>query len=144
MLFITQLMQAWAKNLTSSGLCKLKRSFLESRGGAGEALYQNPTSFTRNCSQALFGWYQQVLSYQFDDVPWDNVHRSFYTVQDFAQVVWVNSKMIGCGASSGTSCSVVVCRYSPGIGPYGNREFLENILQGDFAVKNESFAWPWD
>lgn len=72
--------------------------------GYGENLYWG-TNATAN--DAVDWWYNEVNQYNFDNPVFSN------SVGHFTQLVWQNSKQIGCGLASCGGLNFWVCRYSP-------------------------------
>jgi hypothetical protein len=52
-------------------------------------------------------WYSEINSYDFDAPSWNG------GVGHFTQVVWRNSKQVGCAVASCSGQDLWVCQYSP-------------------------------
>ncbi|GLI61507.1 hypothetical protein VaNZ11_003836 [Volvox africanus] len=112
---------------------------LEHAGVGGECLY-GTEMYPKpdwSCKRAIDAWYSEVKAYDFTvPNPYDyNVPRG---TGHFAQLVWSNSSVFGCGVGKADvpmsrmpggygGCKVVVCRYKSGI-KASNTAFLQNVF----------------
>ncbi len=124
--------QNWANNLAQTG--NFAHSTSKQRNGAGENLYVYYT--TANTAgtgflgeQAVKSWYEEIKDYDFN-----NPQFSLATGH-FTQVVWKNSKNLGCATAQGTknmegklyNAFYVVCQYNPPGNVQG--QFMKNVLR---------------
>ncbi|CAH1789611.1 unnamed protein product [Owenia fusiformis] len=104
----------WADHLTSIG--KLQHS---RRDSYGENIYWTSMSSKYDpCSSAVHAWYKEQDNYSYFTT---KSKTSVDPIGHFTQVVWRDSREIGCGLSESTDGTYVVCRYSP---------------QGNFVLRN--------
>jgi uncharacterized protein YkwD len=106
--------QAWADRLARKG-CRLEH---RSRSPYGENLAAGTASIMR-AQDAAAGWYGEVRKYRFG--------RGGFSLATghFTQLVWIQSRRLGCGSARCGDLRVWVCNYDPP----GNFEglFAENV-----------------
>lgn len=92
--------EAWARN------CEFKH---QSQSRYGENLYAvwGMPNIARALSNAAAAWYDEVSAYSYDN-PGFSMKTGHFT-----QVVWKNSRRLGCAARQCGSMTLVVCRYDP-------------------------------
>ena len=101
---IEQIAQAYSEKLAASG--EFQHSGNKFNGNSlGENLYKNFGSSVDG-NGPVDMWYNEVTKYDFN-----NQGFSMETGH-FTQVVWKNSKNLGCGIACGSGC-VVTCNYYP-------------------------------
>jgi glioma pathogenesis-related protein 2 len=110
--------QGWADKLAATG------KFQHSNSKYGENLYYGWSSqpgFDVNGVSPVQSWYDEVKSYNYSK-PGFSMETGHFT-----QVVWKNSKKLGCGKAKAKDGKVfVVCNYDPP-GNYQN-QFPQNVL----------------
>ena len=94
--------QRWASACTPNGSGGFAHD--PNRGSAGENLFWGTRAEGR---QAVQWWYDEIKDYNFAAPKWSG------KVGHFTQVVWKDSKHIGCGAAVCGGMNLWVCRYSP-------------------------------
>jgi uncharacterized protein YkwD len=108
--------QAWANRLAGKG-CRLEH---RTRSPYGENLAAGTASIMR-AEDAVNGWYREVRSYRFG--------RGGFSLGTghFTQLVWLQSRRLGCGSARCGDIRLWVCNYDPP----GNYEgqFRENVLR---------------
>jgi len=94
--------QKWANSCTPNGSGGFAHD--QNRGNAGENLYWGTRAGGRD---AVKRWYDEIEDYNFAAPKWSGA------VGHFTQVVWKDSKQIGCGAAVCGGVNLWACRYSP-------------------------------
>ncbi|XP_065217540.1 Golgi-associated plant pathogenesis-related protein 1-like [Planococcus citri] len=101
----------WSKQLANTNVLQ--------HGSTGENLYKNTNTGPIDESQldAVKPWYDEIKLYTKPEFSLQTGH--------FTQVVWRDTRKLGCGVCSGSGGTVVTCRYSP---PGNFRgQFEENV-----------------
>ncbi|KAF9968993.1 hypothetical protein BGZ75_003228, partial [Mortierella antarctica] len=77
-----------------------------------------------NFGQVIDGWYNEEKGYNYN-----NPDRSRGVTSHFTQVVWRNTKSVGCarGYCSNLKAEVFICNYA-GAGNWGG-EYARNVLR---------------
>ena len=119
---IESVAQTYAQTLVGLGY------LMHSSSGYGENLYWGPkTSNVGNA--AVTNWYSEISLYKFDQPGYSS------GIGHFSQIVWKNSKELGCGISCGSdNYCYVVCNYNPP-GNYLN-QFAANVLPPSGSSSN--------
>jgi pathogenesis-related protein 1 len=101
---VAQVAQNWADHLagTSCGLVHSKDS------GYGENLFMG-TSGHYGTHNAVNSWESEKKDYQGGVLTPSN----WYPSGHYTQVVWQNTKRVGCAQSSCNGSTIVVCNYDP-------------------------------
>ncbi|HPS58737.1 MAG TPA: CAP family protein [Spirochaetota bacterium] len=104
--------QKWADHLASLGGRSLTHSPSSERGNEGENLWMG-TSGYYSLTQMVDGWGGEKKYFVYGTFP--NVSRTgnWADVGHYTQVVWKNTKEVGCGKSTAGGYDILVCRYSP-------------------------------
>jgi uncharacterized protein YkwD len=94
--------QAWADKCPSTG-------FKHSGGVPGQPPYGENLAWgtNRSAKNTVDSWYGEISSYNFNAPKYSNA------VGHFTQVVWRDSKQLGCGMSVCQGQNYWVCQYSP-------------------------------
>jgi hypothetical protein len=61
--------------------------------------------------QAAGGWYQEKFNRQFNGT--FKMTEDVYVMGHYTQMIWRNTKTVGCGKAVAFGRTCVVCRYSP-------------------------------
>ena len=102
--------QDYARQLALVG--RLQHSPRSARPGQGENLWIG----TRGAYsvEAMVGtWSSEKRHFQSGRFPANSRTGSWADVGHFTQIVWPNSRRLGCGIASSARWDVLVCRYSP-------------------------------
>ncbi len=107
--------QAWASACTSNG----QGGFAHSSSAFsqyGENLRWGKGAGFTGPQSAVASWYNEIKSYNFSDpIPsykaGDSDHNK--EVRHFTQVIWRDTKQVGCGVATCNGYEYWVCRYSP-------------------------------
>ncbi|GIL54442.1 hypothetical protein Vafri_9974 [Volvox africanus] len=125
--------QAYAEVLAAQQ-CELEHAGMGGECLYGAEMYPKPDW---SCKRAIDAWYSEEKLYDFTvSNPYDyNIPRG---TGHFAQLVWANSSVFGCGVGKADvpmsrmpggygGCKVVVCRYKSSI-KASNVAFLQNVF----------------
>ena len=133
--------QSWSDHLAS--INSMTHSSNKYNGASlGENLYWGPLRSNIGES-AVDMWYEEISDYDFNNPGWKS------GIGHFTQVVWKNSKKLGCGVGCGTSSyCYVTCNYYPA----GNNlnTFATNVLPkkeggvSDTVAEEEDTTAPED
>ena len=105
---------AFAQQLARAG--KMVHAPREGRGKVRENISQGlPWWSTR---QLMENWTKEKAKFKPGRFPYVSNTGNWYEVGHWAQMIWINTVLIGCARAVGTAASWLVCRYSPG----GNRD----------------------
>jgi len=99
---LAQAAQAYANSCPSNGNGGFKHD--PNRGQVGENLFWGPGT---NARQAVKWWFDEIRDYDFNNPVWSAA------VGHFTQVVWKDSRELGCGVANCSGTLLWVCRYSP-------------------------------
>ena len=115
--------QSWADKLKKKG-CSLVHS---GNPSLGENIYFGGPPGTIDLKTAVDTWYEEVKKYNFKSPGFsaDTGH--------FTQVVWRDSREIGCGAATCPEGDILVCNYSPGGNVQG--QYKDNVLRATACAK---------
>ncbi len=121
-------LQDWANKLARDG-CQL----VHSRSGENLAAMYSSAPISASCVRATNAWYNEVSQYRFSFNPWTTNKPNFKNIGHFTQLVWVNSRRIGCAGAVGSSrqwryCTVEVCHYSAAGNVVTDAQFRSNVL----------------
>jgi len=85
----------------------------------------------QNVTLAVTTWYEESLNYNYD------TNEGIEGTHNFTQMIWKNTKKIGCGLGEKNDESyVIVCFYYP----KGNivNEYKDNVLKGNNTIKEDN------
>jgi uncharacterized protein YkwD len=99
---LAQAAQAYARTCPSNGAGGFNHD--PNRGQVGENLFWGPGT---NARQAVQWWFNEIKDYDFKNPVWSA------KVGHFTQVVWKDSRQLGCGVANCSGTLLWVCRYSP-------------------------------
>jgi hypothetical protein len=98
----------WAKHLADTG--RFEHSSFESRKGEGENLWEG----TRGgfAPAEMVGAWAAEKSY-FDGGAFKNGMTNGHVTGHYTQLIWRDTRTVGCAMASARGVDVLVCRYSP-------------------------------
>lgn len=99
---LAQVAQSWANRLVASG------AFEHSRNGYGENIFElSGTGFSSNPSQVVSAWATESQNYQYETNSCTGV------CGHYTQIVWRDTKAVGCGVAHDGKREIWVCNYAP-------------------------------
>jgi len=101
--------QKWAKHLASLGGEELQHS---KNTGEGENLW-NGTSGDYTYRQMVDSWGEEKENFVEGNFPDVSSTGDWSDVGHYTQIVWRNTKEVGCAIASAGGKDILVCRYSP-------------------------------
>lgn len=108
--------QDWASACTSNGKGGFAHSPGAFSGGYGENLYWGSGAGSTGADVAARWWYNEINQYNFND-PIASYKAgdsdSKKEVRHFTQLIWRDTKQLGCGAAQCGQYEYWVCRYAP-------------------------------
>lgn len=104
--------QKWADHLATLGGRSLMHAPASERGSEGENLWMGTAGYY-SLTQMVDGWGGEKKYFVYGAFP--NVSRSgnWADVGHYTQVIWKDTKEVGCGKSTAGGYDILVCRYSP-------------------------------
>jgi pathogenesis-related protein 1 len=103
---LAQVAQNWANRLMASGAFEHSRT-----ASYGENLLEvSGTGFSSRPSKVVSAWAAESASYQYQ------TNSCFGVCGHYTQIVWRETKSVGCGVAHGDKREIWVCNYAP----YGN------------------------
>ena len=122
---IEKIAQQHSEYLASIGV--LKKSRNNYKGYAlGENLYICPGCTTVTGIDDSKTWYEVYFLYKYDSPGYSS------ETDHFTQLVWKDSRDLGCGASCQKSICIITCNYYPAW------NYLDQFISNDFPSKEES------
>jgi hypothetical protein len=100
--------QEWANYLASQG-GNLEHS---QNTGQGENLWGG-TAGAFSYTQMVDGWGSEKRYFVNGTFPNVSSTGNWYDVGHYTQIIWRNTKAVGCGVARGGGNDILVCRYSP-------------------------------
>jgi len=100
--------RAWAEHLAALADPELPHSPREQRGREGENLWRGTAGFY-SYAQMLGFWVEEGHAYRGEPISETNLHA----VGHYTQMIWPETREVGCGVSRGRGDDILVCRYSP-------------------------------
>lgn len=94
--------QVWANYLIAKNL------FQHSHNQYGENLYLEING-DRSCRAAVNAWYAEKPNYHNEVIPQGN----FQSYGHYTQLIWRNTKQVGCASASSGGKQITVCQYNP-------------------------------
>lgn len=112
--------ESWAKHLLTAG--RLQHAPDEHRAGSGENLWMGTAG--QWSSDAMVEMFLEERRYfreaSFPDV---SLTGNWTDVGHYSQMIWRDTKEIGCAVDSGNGKDVLVCRYFPAGNVYGQEPY---------------------
>lgn len=104
--------QKWADHLASLGGRSLMHAPASERGNEGENLWMGTAGYY-SLTQMVDGWGGEKKYFVYGDFP--NVSRTgnWADVGHYTQVIWKDTKEVGCARATAGGYDILVCRYSP-------------------------------
>ena len=104
--------QKWANHLASLGGRTLMHAPASERGNEGENLWMGSAGYY-SLTQMVDGWGAEKKYFVYGTFP--NVSRTgnWADVGHYTQVIWKDTKEVGCGKSTAGGYEILVCRYNP-------------------------------
>jgi len=98
--------QKWAEELAKLGYLK------HSEGNYGENLYMyySSTGNTPPLSEAIKSWYSEKKNFEYGNKYWC---KSGTICGHYTQLIWKDTKKIGCGKAKNGNKVYIVCRFYP-------------------------------
>lgn len=102
----------WADHLASKGGRTLMHAPASERGNEGENLWMGSAGYY-SLTQMVDGWGAEKKYFVYGTFP--NVSRTgnWADVGHYTQVIWKDTKEVGCAKSAAGGYEILVCRYSP-------------------------------
>lgn len=100
---------AWAKHLAETG--SWGHASAAARKGAGENLWEG-TAGAFSPKQMVDGWIGEKRFYSYGPFPSDGAIGG-HAIGHYTQMIWRDTRQIGCAVATGRGEDVLVCRYSP-------------------------------
>lgn len=104
--------QQWANNLARRGGRELAHSDSASRPGEGENLWMG-TAGRFTYSQMVGSWGDEKKNFVRGTFPNVSSTGNWADVGHYTQIVWKNTKSVGCATARAGGNDIFVCRYSP-------------------------------
>ncbi|MEQ8411961.1 MAG: CAP domain-containing protein [Erythrobacter sp.] len=118
----------WAERLAAEGV--LRHSTYEQRNGTGENLWMGSAGHY-SPAQMISAFTGEKRHFRAGTFPHVSRTGNWADVGHFTQVVWGDTREVGCAAVRGRQFDVLVCRYWPSGNVMGKR-----IAPGRFAVRD--------
>ncbi|HEY2071688.1 MAG TPA: CAP family protein [Rhizomicrobium sp.] len=97
----------WARHLATTG------SFAHAdQGDEGENLWMGTTK-AYSIEDMVGGWAAEKQFYRYGVFPDISTTRRWQDVGHFTQMIWKNTRSVGCAIASNKTDDILVCRYSP-------------------------------
>jgi uncharacterized protein YkwD len=100
----------WAAHLAALG--HAEHSKPDQRGHEGESLWQG-TSGGYGPDEMVAGWIAEKKDFIYGAFPAVTKGGDWHVVGHYTQVVWRNTKEVGCAKVAAGAWDILVCRYSP-------------------------------
>ncbi|MBN1531047.1 MAG: SCP-like extracellular [Spirochaetes bacterium] len=104
--------QVWADHLASIGGRSLMHSQNSERPGEGENLWMG-TSGYYSVTQMVDTWGNEKQYYRDGVFPNVSTTGSWFQVGHYTQMIWRDTREVGCARASAGGNDIFVCRYSP-------------------------------
>jgi len=99
--------QEWANYLAKQG--KFEHSGVK---GQGENLWMGTAGYF-SYTQMVDGWGSEKRYFVNKTFPDVSSNGNWHDVGHYTQMIWKNTKQVGCATANGSEGTVLVCRYSP-------------------------------
>ncbi len=99
--------QRWSEYLAEKGVLQ------HSSGNYGENLYYSWTSYgaVATLSDAIKSWYSEKKYFVYGKSDW--CKGGFFNCGHYTQLIWKDTKYIGCGKTTKDNKTFIVCRFYP-------------------------------
>ena len=102
--------EAWAQKLAAEG--KLRHASEAESGGAGENLWMGTAGYFAP-ERMVGAFVKERRFYQHGNFPEVSSTGKWQDVGHYTQLVWRDTREVGCAVARGTGYDVLVCRYWP-------------------------------
>ena len=102
--------EAWAQKLAAEG--KLRHASEAESGGAGENLWMGTAGYFAP-ERMVGAFVNERRFYQHGNFPEVSSTGKWQDVGHYTQLVWRDTREVGCAVARGTGYDVLVCRYWP-------------------------------
>lgn len=102
----------WARHLAGRGGRSLSHSSNRSRPGEGENLWMG-TSGYYSYKQMVDGWGSEKKYFVYGKFPKVSNTGNWADVGHYTQIIWKDTKKVGCALSKAGGNDILVCRYNP-------------------------------
>ena len=110
----------WARHLAERG--RLAHSPSSDRGSLGENLWMG-TAGRYSAGDMVGGWTAEKKDFVYGIFPAVALDGDWRAVGHYTQVVWRESRAVGCALATSRDWDVLVCRYSPAGNTVGQRPY---------------------
>lgn len=116
----------WSKVLAENGEIKPSPDSFSDKYGENIYVCHGYCNVTVALHEAIHYWYEKIKDYSFDTHSVDKINYHAYS---FTQIVWTETKYLGCGVSLNKKkeITIVVCRYKPRGNIGSIDEFKKNV-----------------
>lgn len=104
--------QKWADHLASLGGRSLMHASASERGNEGENLWMGSAGYY-SLTQMVDGWGGEKKYFVYGTFPNVSSTGNWADVGHYTQVIWKDTKEVGCAKSTAGGYDILVCRYSP-------------------------------
>ena len=101
---------SWAQEMARTGV--FDHSDRHARRGIGENIWSGPRG-AYNPEQMVALWISDKRSFTPGIFPNTSRTGNWYDASHYTQIIWPNTKRVGCAIASNASTDYFVCRYSP-------------------------------
>lgn len=102
----------WADHLASLGGGTIMHASAAERGNEGENIWSGTAGYY-SLTQMVDGWGDEKQYFRYGTFPDVSTSGNWSDVGHYTQIIWKDTKMVGCGKSSSGGYDILVCRYSP-------------------------------
>ncbi len=114
--------QAWADHLASLGGRSLAHSTARERPGEGENLWMGTSGYF-SYTAMVDNWGEEKRYYREGAFPDVSTTGSWFQVGHYTQIIWRDTREVGCAKSTAGGNDILVCRYSPPGNYMGKRAY---------------------
>lgn len=104
--------QVWANKLAAKGGHSLQHSTIGERPGEGENLWMGTTGYF-TYTQMVKMWGDEKQHFQYGTFPNVSKTGNWAQVGHYTQIIWKDTKQVGCAKATAGGNDILVCRYSP-------------------------------
>ncbi len=112
--------QKWSDHLASLGGRRIMHAPASVRGNEGENIWMGTAGYY-TLKQMVDGWGGEKKYFVYGTFPNVSNTGKWSDVGHYTQVIWKDTKEVGCGKSTAGGYDILVCRYSPP-GNYMNKK----------------------